>query len=261
MTAKCQPVIYYGEEIGMSVSYAGNQNRKSFDWSKVENNDVLKHYQKITNIRKEHAEVFARGDRKSLHTDENASIFSRTFNGETIIVGLNISDEAKSVTFPKNAAMGNALTDIFNEDSKFEAEEGKITVTILSNKDGGTEVFLPSQTESTTVIFNFKDPDNGEWEIWAWPKDGNGAQYEFTRQDGDVKIAEITFPGKVEGIGFIIKGKNDWTKNFDGDRFVYITKNPQNVYIESGKDATNPLIYELHVRDLSVAEKVQNQDL
>ncbi|MCT1796019.1 type I pullulanase [Helcococcus kunzii] len=236
ITAKGQPVIYYGEEIGMSAPYAGNQNRKSFDWSKVENNDVLKHYQKITNIRKEHAEVFARGDRKSLYTDENVSIFSRTFNGETVIVGLNISNEAKSVTFPMNAAMGDALKDIFNEDAEFEAEDGKITVTIPANKDGGTAVFLPSQTESTTVIFNFKDPDNGEWAIWAWPKDGNGAQYEFTRQDGDVKIAEITFPGKVEEIGFIIKGKNDWAKNFDGDRFVYITKNPQNVYIESGKE-------------------------
>ena len=243
MTAKGQPVIYYGEEIGTSGRHSDfsvgryNENRQSFDWSKVDDNPLLTHYQKITNIRKDYASLFARGDRKTVYTDDSVSVFTRNYDGKTIFVALNISDTEKKVSFDLDPAIADSLKDIFNADAVYNAENGKIEITVPANKDGGTAVLLPSINNTTKVIFNFEDPDNGEWEMYVWSKAGDGARYPFTRQEGNVKIAEVELPGNVEEIGFIVKGSNgpdDWRKNFDGDRFVTITKNPQNVYIKSG---------------------------
>ena len=253
MTAKGQPVIYYGEEIGMSGKNADfsvnrmGENRQSFKWDQVENNDLLDHYRKITNIRRENAEVFSRGDRESLHTDANVSVFKRSHDGESLLVGLNIFDQDQKVTFSLDKNLGNKLIDIYNDNKEYIAENGKVEITIPANSKGGTSVFRvekdPSlETEdpdAQKVIFHFEDPQDGEWEMYVWPKAGNGERYPFTRKEGNTKIAEITLEKGTEEIGFIVKGSqsaDDWRKDVDKDRFVTITKNPQNVYLKSGRE-------------------------
>ena len=55
LTAKGQPVIYYGEEIGQSGKKDNfdkgiySENRYDFDWDKIENNEILDHYKKMMN--------------------------------------------------------------------------------------------------------------------------------------------------------------------------------------------------------------------
>src|SRR5699024_3703808 len=57
ITAKGQPVIYYGEEIGQSGKKDNfdkgifSENRYDFDWDKIENNEILDHYKKMLKIR------------------------------------------------------------------------------------------------------------------------------------------------------------------------------------------------------------------
>ena len=69
ITAKGQPVIYYGEEIGMTGdnNYPYQTNRYDFNWDLVNNsNTMYTHYQKMLNIRREYSEVFAKGERYSV---------------------------------------------------------------------------------------------------------------------------------------------------------------------------------------------------
>ena len=245
LTAKGQPVIYYGEEIGQSGANADfskgrfGENRKSFDWTNIEDNDLLDHYKKIVNIRKDYASLFARGDRNSIYTDDSVSVFTREYQGKKLFVGLNISAEDKKVSFDLDSSIADSLKDIYNNDEIYKAKDGKIEITIPSNKKGGTSILVPSLSDTRKVIFNFEDPQDGQWEMYVWPKDGNGSRYQFTKKEGNVKIAEIDFPASVEEIGFIVKGSNgpdDWRKDFDGDRFVSLSKNPQNIYLTSGQE-------------------------
>ncbi|WP_051177361.1 type I pullulanase [Helcococcus sueciensis] len=283
MTAKGQPVIYYGEEIGMSGKNADfsvnrmSENRESFKWDQIEDNDILEHYRKIINIRRDNSEVFSRGDRESLHVNNNVSVFKRSHDGESLLVGLNISDQDQKVSFNLDKNLGNKLIDIYNDNKEYIAENGKVEITIPANSKGGTSVFKiekdPSlETEdpdAQKVIFHFEDPQDGEWEMYVWPKGGNGERYPFTRKEGDTKIAEIVLDKDVEEIGFIVKGSNsadDWRKDVDKDRFVTITKNPQNVYLKSGvEDFTTdgidkPMIDSFTIDDFRKANLVLSKE-
>lgn len=67
ITAKGQPVIYYGEEIGLTGlnNYPYQTNRYDFDWTMVNSdNKTYQHYKKMLSIRNAYTDVFARGDRK-----------------------------------------------------------------------------------------------------------------------------------------------------------------------------------------------------
>ena len=143
LTAKGQPVIYYGEEIGMSGLNADfsvgryGENRKSFDWANVEGNDLLDHYRRIINFRRDYSEVLSRGDRTSLYADNTVSVFTRSYNGQTVLVALNISPDAKEVTFALSPELATRLIDIDNGES-LVIENGQVTLTVPGNVDGGT---------------------------------------------------------------------------------------------------------------------------
>src|SRR5699024_7755057 len=68
LTAKGQPVIYYGEELGLTGenNYPYYDNRYDMAWDQVENNEMLNHYQKILAFRGEFSEVLSRGDRNKI---------------------------------------------------------------------------------------------------------------------------------------------------------------------------------------------------
>ncbi|MGF0039647.1 type I pullulanase [Peptoniphilaceae bacterium SGI.131] len=261
MTAKGNPVIYYGEEIGQSAPYAGNQNRRDFDWTKIENNSLLSHYQKITNLRREHASIFARGDRKSLYADGSVSAFTRSYKGETIFVGLNVSDSERKVTIDLDKNLGNKLLDKFNENREFTAKGGKVQIIIPASSKGGTGVFVPQtdpnlgEDEERKVIFHFDDPDNGNWALWVWNKEpeGNGAEYKFTANDDFGKLAQIGIADDVKKIGFLVKGPN-WEKDIEFDRFVDIDENPKHIWIRA-KDETVYLNKPIKLEDEEMAIK------
>lgn len=234
LTAKGQPIIYYGEEIGMSGLNANfdigryGENRQSFKWEDVENNDLLEHYQKMINIRKDNQEIFSKGDRKTLFTNDKVSIFERTYNGKSIIVGLNISNEEQSVAFEFDKSIGNKLEDIYGTKS-YEAISGKADITIPASSNGGTVVLIPEKDPNivdesvSKVIVHFDNPNNDPWSIWLWPENGDGAQYEFTDNDDFGQVATIELDDVYDRVGIIIKGKDDWSKNVDGDRFIDLT--------------------------------------
>lgn len=144
ITAKGQPVIYYGEEIGLTGlnNYPYQTNRYDFDWSMVNNdNKTYQHYKKMLSIRNAYTDVFARGDRKTiLASDENGyDIVSRSYKGTKLYVGLNIKDVAQTVEIPISENNGTVLKDLYSGKT-YTVSNGKIKVIIPAATDGGTVV-------------------------------------------------------------------------------------------------------------------------
>ena len=128
ITAKGQPVIYYGEEIGQTGlnNYPYQTNRYDFDWSIVSNdNKTYQHYKKMLSIRNAYTDVFARGDRKTiLASDENGyDIVSRSYKGTKLYVGLNIKDVAQTVEIPVSENNGTVLKDLYSGKTYTEVTE------------------------------------------------------------------------------------------------------------------------------------------
>ena len=144
LTAKGQPVIYYGEEIGQSGKKDNfdkgifSENRYDFAWDKIEHNEILNHYKKMIAIRNAFSEIFAKGSRENLYMDEDVSVFQRSYGDENIIVGLNTSDEAKDISFDYKT--DGKIVDLYGN-SKINKKGDKISLTIPSRNEGGTVVF------------------------------------------------------------------------------------------------------------------------
>jgi len=110
ITAKGQPVIYYGEEVGQygANNYPYQTNRYDFDWSRVnDDNTMLNHYKKLLEIRNHYPQVFAKGNRSTVTVNNDAQydVFSRSYGDTVIYVGLNNAQRAQSVTFQAPAAV------------------------------------------------------------------------------------------------------------------------------------------------------------
>ena len=144
ITAKGQPVIYYGEEIGQTGlnKYPYQTNRYDFDWSIVSNdNKTYQHYKKMLSIRNAYTDVFARGDRKTIvASDEKGyDIVSRSYQGTKLYVGLNIKGAAQTVEIPVSENNGTVLKDLYSGKT-YTVSNGKIKVIIPAATDGGTVV-------------------------------------------------------------------------------------------------------------------------
>lgn len=144
ITAKGQPVIYYGEEIGLTGlnNYPYQTNRYDFDWTMVNSdNKTYQHYKKMLSIRNAYTDVFARGDRKTIvASDEKGyDIVSRSYKGTKLYVGLNIKGAAQTVEVPVSESNGTILKDLYSGTS-YTVNNGKVEVTIPAAADGGTVV-------------------------------------------------------------------------------------------------------------------------
>ena len=159
ITAKGQPVIYYGEEIGLSGAnnYPAYDNRYDFDWSLVnESNTLYTHYKKMLNIRKTYSKIFAKGDRKSIAVSDNEGymVFSRNYNGSGLVIGLNIKNTGKTVSVKVPWAAGTEVRDIYNDKNYTVSAAGTVSFSIPSVAKGGTAVLAPVEGKRIIVKFN-----------------------------------------------------------------------------------------------------------
>jgi pullulanase len=163
MTAKGQPVIYYGEELGLSgtANWPEYSNRYDMAWDKVENNEVLKHYKKIVNARKQYSKVMSKGTRTKLAggDSEGYIVFEREYNGESVIVALNVTDEAKEITMDVPFTQGTKLVDEYSNLKYRVDNDNTVTLTIPSMDDGGTVILALDKTKPSNTK---KDKDDKE---------------------------------------------------------------------------------------------------
>ncbi|OGX79232.1 alpha-amylase [Exiguobacterium sp. SH31] len=153
MTAKGQPVIYYGEEIGQSGKHAldmdkgeFNENRYDFDWKRVngEGKDMHAHYQKLLNIRADYSKVFSKGTRSVVAGGSSTgySIFERTYGKESVLVGLNTKESAQTATFQTKHKQNTVLVDRYSGRTYVVKRDGKVTVNLPAQDQGGTVILV-----------------------------------------------------------------------------------------------------------------------
>lgn len=149
LTAKGQPVIYYGEEIGQSGKKDNfdkgifSENRYDFAWDKIENNEILDHYKKMISIRNAFPEIFAKGSRENLYMDDDVSVFIRSYGAKKVIIGLNTSDDAKDISFDYKTE--GKIVDLYGN-VKINKKGDKISLAIPSRNEGGTVVLAQEST-------------------------------------------------------------------------------------------------------------------
>ncbi|GEK89589.1 pullulanase, extracellular [Alkalibacterium putridalgicola] len=144
MTAKGQPVIYYGEELGQSGAnnWPEYDNRYNLGWDQVENNGVLDHYQKLLSFRNENSELLARGNRETFlgSNDDQWLMVERSLEDESVYMAFNVSDEPQIITV-ETATAEAQLTDHYSLETMQAMEKDgtySLTFTIPAISDGGT---------------------------------------------------------------------------------------------------------------------------
>lgn len=155
LTAKGIPVIYYGEEVGLSGlnNYPYQTNRYDMDFSKATKDNVTyQHYKNLLSIRNAYTDVFARGSRTVVagSDEEGYDVVSRSYGGTTLYVGMNIKDTAKEVKVPVSLAAGTEVKDLYSGATYTVGSDKTVAVTIPAAKDGGTVIL--------TEVKKTKDP-------------------------------------------------------------------------------------------------------
>lgn len=210
ITAKGQPVIYYGEEIGLTGlnNYPYQTNRYDFDWSKAnDSNKTYSHYKKLLSIRNAYTDVFARGTRNVVVSSDKDKydVAAREYQGTKLYVGMNVN--TKELQLPIQVTEGDAsvMTDLYSGKT-YVVNGGKVTVTIPSAADGGTVILkrtgsVSSGSSSASTSEPKKDQTSEVKKDTIVSADGSKSEVTVTTQkneDGTVSgvTAEVQTAGK-----------------------------------------------------------------
>ncbi|MGB6406990.1 MAG: alpha-amylase family glycosyl hydrolase, partial [Planococcus donghaensis] len=181
-TAKGQPVIYYGEELGQTGAnnYPQYDNRYDFAWNQVEGNEILAHYTKILNFREDYSKVFAKGERTLVGGSDKDQflLFSRDYQDQEVYVGLNVAEESKAVTLTVDSADA-VVTDAYSG-AEYTATAGKVNLTLPGKADGGTVLLTVEGGNITSVA-----KDDGRVEVEPVPE--NNIRIHYKREDNVYK--------------------------------------------------------------------------
>ena len=155
ITAKGQPVLYYGEEIGQggANNWPLQTNRRDFDWTKLEkqkadSNSIYNHYKTMLAIRNAYTDVFARGNRSTVAVSDTDGyeVISRSYGNSTLYVGMNVKEAEKEVVIPVAESAGTVLKNLYDGKTYTVSADQKVSITIPAAKDGGT-IVLTEQTK------------------------------------------------------------------------------------------------------------------
>ncbi|WP_150275596.1 pullulanase [Paenibacillus tepidiphilus] len=150
ITAKGQPVIYYGEELGRSGKNAGDmskgefsENRSDMPWDQLEAEEALHdHYQKLLNIRAKYSKVFSKGERTKLAgSDETGYLaFDKAYAGTHIVTVINTKAEKVNASIPVPYAAYSIVQDEYNNKQYRVGQDGTVTLDLPGRDAGGTVI-------------------------------------------------------------------------------------------------------------------------
>lgn len=171
LTAKGQPVIYYGEEIGQTGenNWPVYDNRYDFDWEAVESSDIHDHYQTVLRFRNEFSKVLAKGNRETVVVNDELGhlISKRSHNGTSVYLGFNVTDQPQEISL-NTSTEEVIVTDHYSGDvfSATATDEGAaVTVTIPAMADGGTVLLSTEGGELLSVTDTPTDEEVNENEV------------------------------------------------------------------------------------------------
>ncbi|WP_312248857.1 pullulanase [Streptococcus parasuis] len=254
ITAKGQPVIYYGEELGQSGqnNWPAYDNRYDFDWSKVETSDIEDHYQKLLAFRNGNSTLLSRGDTTTLAGNDSQGwlISKRRYQDQAAYLVFSTNTESQEMAIEvsgKDVVVTDAYTgksyQAIEKDGKWVVQVELPTIgqggTMLLQTEAGDIVnasvqgateepieagyfrvhfkTLPSDNLSSLGLWTWDDVEKPSSEVDAWP---TGATNFSTAKQGDygyyldIKMKDET----ASKISLLIN--NTSGENITGDKVI-----------------------------------------
>lgn len=199
ITAKGQPVLYYGEEIGQggANNWPYQTNRRDFDWTELEkqkadSNSIYNHYKTMLAIRNAYTDVFARGNRSTVAVSDadGYEVISRSYGNSTLYVGMNVKEAEKEVVIPVAESAGTVLKNLYDGKTYTVSADQNVSVTIPAAKDGGT-IVLTAETKTEPAPDNTTDDKKPDGKT---TEDHNGNQQTSGNNSSQVNSAVQTTP-------------------------------------------------------------------
>ncbi|MCA1055233.1 pullulanase [Rossellomorea aquimaris] len=266
-TAKGQPVVYYGEEIGQSGenNYPQYDNRYDFAWDQVENNDILHHYKKILNFRGEHSKVFAKGERTFIGgtNSDQFLMFARKHEDESVYVGLNVGEKATEIKVTVDSPDA-VITDHYSGKEYAASGAEEVTVPIPAIADGGTVLLTVAGGSITAAERGSRDgtepevepvPENnirihykredGNYEnygAWLWndvaspSADWPVGATPFEKTDRYGAYVDVPLKEGAKNIGFLVVNRTNGEKDGGDKGFTINSEDMNEIWIEQGSD-------------------------
>ena len=203
ITAKGQPVLYYGEEIGQggANNWPLQTNRRDFDWTELEkqkadSNSIYNHYKTMLAIRNAYTDVFARGNRSTVAVSDadGYEVISRSYGNNTLYVGMNVKEAEKEVAIPVAESAGTVLKNLYDGKTYTVSADQNVSVTIPAAKDGGT-IVLTAETKTEPAPDNTTDDKKPDGKT---TEDHNGNQQTSGNNSSQVNSAVQTTPKQEE---------------------------------------------------------------
>mgnify|MGYP000980086558 FL=1 len=203
ITAKGQPVLYYGEEIGQggANNWPLQTNRRDFDWTELEkqkadSNSIYNHYKTMLAIRNAYTDVFARGNRSTVAVSDadGYEVISRSYGNNTLYVGMNVKEAEKEVVIPVAESAGTVLKNLYDGKTYTVSADRNVSVTIPAAKDGGT-IVLTAETKTEPAPDNTTDDKKPDGKT---TEDHNGNQQTSGNNSSQFNSAVQTTPKQEE---------------------------------------------------------------
>lgn len=154
LTAKGQPVIYYGEELAQTGAnnWPIYDNRYDLDWESAtsEANETLKHYQTLLDFRHAHSDILAKGDRQLLagSNDDDYILVARTYQNDATYLLFSKNEAAKTIELEVSDADAIATNHYNGESYQANGHTLQLPLTLL--EDGGTALLTLDKGQFNT---------------------------------------------------------------------------------------------------------------
>lgn len=150
ITAKGQPVIYYGEELGRSGANASDmsagkfsENRGDMPWDQLTAEQALHdHYKKLLNIRAKFSKVYSKGNRTKLAGSDALGFlaFNKHYEKENVVTVINTAAASKSLTISVPFKAGTQAKDEYSGTVYTVTANRELTLQVPGRDEGGTVI-------------------------------------------------------------------------------------------------------------------------
>ena len=109
-----------------------------------------------------------------------------------------------------------------------------MVITTIATALGNPNSYLADEL-TLKLHYNRADGNYTDWSVWFWEEGGEGKDYPFAEENGDM-VATYTVPAGATSIGYIVRTP-DWGKDIGEDQFIDVAayvSGTIHVYVESG---------------------------
>ncbi|QSO51641.1 type I pullulanase [Alicyclobacillus curvatus] len=126
-----------------------------------------------------------------------------------------------------------------------------VVVALLFNLSSAIDTAKASSAGTQVIVHYYRFAgDYTGWNLWMWPKSGNGSEYDFTGTDSYGEVTDATIPGSPSQVGVIVRLGNWQQKDVSENRYISITNGKAEVWLVQG----NPTVFYSQSQALAAAK-------